>query len=270
MEEMQKGKYLKLQAKKRAQENFYWGTIRLAFMFILGLVGVFYFMLWISPLVGGQIEVWPTEVSIDQIEAEGFPDAEYLKVSDGWIIFSEANLEVGNKGKEISRLTAPVISQSQREAWEESANRREPIDASRFHLFVDFNGEQVARLWPDAEDLRDKKEGLQKSPVKMTVTGDTGPAKHSFYKPMQAGLPKKGLDWEKVRFLKFERHFHSLGNNIKNFIYAIVLLALSVFVFKRHFKKRRRPIPRGTPDPLAAVVDEASDDDSDDPDIDVD
>ena len=257
---MEKGKYLRLKAQKEASKNFVRGTIRLAIIGLSGFFGVVYLILWISPLVTGKIEIRPTEISIDQIETNGFPDAEHLTVKDAYPVFSEANIQVKNKGTEISYVTVPVVSRSLFEKWNAQKEHKEPIDASRFRLFAVFNSEQVTHFWPDAKLLADNKESQKQASAPITITGDTGPAAYWFYKPMKSGFPKKNLDWKKVRCLKLEEHVHSLGRNVKHFIYAGLFLALSLFVISLHLKKRHGPIPDGTPDPLIAQTDLFSDD----------
>jgi len=255
MQKMEKGKYLRLQAKKKASKNFIRGTIRLVIVGLSGFLGVVYLILWISPLATGKLEIWPTEISIDQIETKGFPEAEYLTVTDAYIGFSEADIQGKNRGTEISYLTVPVVSRSLLEKWNVQKKHKKFIDASRFRLFVVFSGEQVTRLWPNAKFLLDEKDSRKQAPEKMAVTGDTGPSKNWLFKPMGSDFPKKNLDWEKVRFLKYEKHLHGLGRNIKNFVFAAILLALSLFVLKLHFKKRGGPIPDGIPDPIITEVD---------------
>jgi hypothetical protein len=268
MQKMEKGKYLRLQAQKKASRNFWRGTIRLAIVGLSGFLGFIYLISWISPLSAGQIEIWPTEISIDQIENSGFPEAGHLTVKDAYILFSEADIRVKNRGTEISYLSVPAVSRSLLEKWEAQKKQKKFIDASRFRLFVVFSGEQAARLWPSAE-LLNEKDRRKQTPVKMDLTGDTEPSKYWSFRPMKSNFPKKNLDWEKVRVLRFERHFHSLGRSIKDFAISVGLLALSVFVLKLHLKRRREPITPGTPDLIITHDDSLSNDDAD-LDIDID
>ena len=262
MQKMEKGKYLLLQDKKKASDNFIRGTMRLAFVGLTGFLGVVYLVLWLNPIATGKLEIRSTETSIEQIETEGFPDAVYLTVKDAYLLFSEADLQVKNRGTEISFLNVPAVSRSLMEKWGNQEKSQNFIDASSFRLFVVFNGEQATRLWPGTE-LLNEKDRLEQTPVKMALTGDTGPSMYWSFRPMGSNLPKKNLDWKKVRFLRYETHVYGLGQSIKKFISAAGLLAVSLFVLKRHLKKRRAPIPPGTPDPMITNMDPISDDDID-------
>ena len=92
------------------------------------------------------------------------------------------------------------------------------------------------------------------------MTGESGPAKWSLYKkPMESQVAKKNINWERVRYLKYEKHTYSLGRSIRHFTYAVILLVLSVFVLMRHMK-RHAPIPDGTPDYLGVYDNQASND----------
>ena len=249
---MEKGKYFRLKAEKEAAMNFTSGTIRLVIIGLSTFFGIVYFVLFISPIVTGRMEIMPTEISIEQIETKGFPDAEYLTIKDAYPVFSEADIQVKNKGTEINFLIVPVVSSFLLEKWEVEKKHTKPIDASRFRLFVIFNGEQVARLWPNANFFDDEDKNRKQWAEGMVITGDTGPARSWIFRPMESNFPKKNLDWGKVRFLKFQKHAHGLWQTIKHFLYATILLILSLYVLKFHLKKRHAPIPGGVPDPWIA------------------
>lgn len=263
---MDKRKYLKLQAEKKLWSNYASGTGRLVFVALSGLLGIVYLVLFVTELVAGKIEIRPAQISINQIEAEGFPQANYLNVQDAYFIFSEAGIKPKNQGTELNYLAVPVVSQSLMEQWKKNSDNKEPIDGAQFRLYVIFTGQQVENLWPDNTMFLTPEDGWLPVPNQITITGETGPAKWSlFKKPMESQLPKKNINWEEVRYLKYEKHTYSLARSIRHFTYAAILLVLAVFVLMRHMK-RHDPIPDGTPD-YPGVYDNLTSNDSIDPDI---
>lgn len=263
---MDKRKYLKLQAEKKLWSNYASGTGRLVFVALSGLLGIVYLVLFVTELVAGKIEIRPAQISINQIEAEGFPQANYLNVQDAYFIFSEAGIKPKNQGTELNYLAVPVVSQSLMEQWKKNSDNKEPIDGAQFRLYVIFTGQQVENLWPDNTMFLTPEAGWLPVSNQITITGETGPAKWSlFKKPMKSQLPKKNINWEEVRYLKYEKHTYSLARSIRHFTYAAILLVLAVFVLMRHMK-RHDPIPDGTPD-YPGVYDNLTSNDSIDPDI---
>jgi hypothetical protein len=217
------------------------GTMRLAVAFGAGFVGILYLLLAITPLASGQIEVRPTPLSIDMAEADGFPEPWYLEITGGYIVFSEGDVQWEDEDaeeRELRRLTVPVVSAALLEDWNVSAEEGDSLDASQFRLLASFNGEQVARLWPEVMDLIEDDQSLEVPPVRMALVGDTEPAKFMVYKPYEFEEHTKNFDWEKVRWLRFERHFQSPGRFVKNLLVGIGLLLIAVAVFRHH---RRRP-----------------------------
>ncbi len=226
------------------------GTTRLMTAFLAGFIALAYLAVWIVPLVKGRIEITATEVSIDRIEAEGFPDASYLKVTGGYLIFAEADADVsdldGNdkvskaQGK-LHDLTVPVVSNSQWEEWQAHLQRNEPIDASRLRLAVYFRGEQVARLWPKLKQQAEAGKDLDLPPIQMTLTGETEPMKFLLSDPLQSRSRKDSLDLEQIRGLRFDKHHNSLGNLARGLVIGLGLLAFSITVLRYHRKHPARP-----------------------------
>jgi hypothetical protein len=68
----------------------------------------------------------------------------------------------------------------------------------------------------------------------MVLKGDTEPAKYMLYKPYDIERRVENFDWEQARWLRFERHFHSVGRTTKNTAIGLVLIAISVAVFRHH------------------------------------
>jgi hypothetical protein len=217
------------------------GTTRLAVAFGAGLIALLHLALAINPLVMGMIEVWPTSLSIDTAESEGFPEPWYLEVTDGYIVFAKAEVHLKNEDSdppELFRLTVPVVSASRLEQWQASIEQGEPPDASQLRLLASFNAEQVAELWPDVVARIESSQPLDLPPVQMTLKGDTELAKHMVFKPYDIKDGTENLDWEQMRWLRFERHFHSPGRFLKNLVIGVVLLAVAFAAFKYH---RSRP-----------------------------
>ncbi len=236
------------------------GTTRLMMAFAAGFVALAYLAVWGVPLVNGRIEISATEVSIDRIEAEGFPDASYLKVTNGYLVFAEGDANVSgldnvsglekgdgeseSQGK-LRNLTVPVISKSQWDRWQAQRRRGEPIDASRLRLAAYFRGEQVARLWPKRKEQAETGKDLDPEPVRMTLAGETEPMKFLLTSPLQSRPQKHSLDLGRMRGLRFEKHHHSLGNLVKGLLVGLGFLAVSIGIFAYHRKHPTRP-PRAT------------------------
>ncbi len=226
------------------------GTTRLMTAFVAGFIALAYLAVWVVPLVKGRIEITATEVSIERIEAEGFPDASYLKVTGGYLIFAEAdadvwdlddNDEASKTRGELHDLTVPIVSKSQLDEWQAHLQRNEPIDASRLRLAVYFRGEQVARLWPKLKQQAEAGKDLDLPPIQMTVTGETEPMKFLLSDPLQSRPRKGSLDLEQMRGLRFDKHHNSLGNLAKGLVIGLGLLTFSIAVLRYHRKHPTRP-----------------------------
>ncbi len=220
------------------------GTARLMVAFLVGLIALAYLAVWVVPLVNGQIEISATEVTIDRIEAGGFPDASYLKVTGGYLVFAEGDANVSTSGK-LRNLTVPVLSKSQWDAWQAQRGRDEPIDASRLRLAVYFRGEQVAQLWPKLKEQAEAGKDLDLPPIQMALTGETEPMKFLLTSPMRSRPKKDTLDLKQMRGLRFEKHHHSLGNLVKGLGIGLGLLMLSIGIIIYHRKHPTRG-PRAT------------------------
>ena len=195
------------------------GSMRLAAVFGFGLVGVFYLIVALTPLINGTLELKPTGLDIDTIESEGFPEAEYLEILDGHIVFDQASLHFrGLDDSEFARLTAPVVSESLLSAWQESADQGAPPDATRCRLLVSFEADQVAELWPELDENVREGKPLDLPPLQMVLTGETIPAKHMVIKPYDFVERTTGFDWDQARWLRYERHFNSAGRFVKNLL----------------------------------------------------
>lgn len=230
------------------------GTGRLMTAFAAGFVALAYLAVWVVPLVTGRIEITATEVSIEQIEAQGFPDASYLKVTGGYLIFAEGDADVrdlhdnhraSKKQGELRSLTVPVVSKSQWDEWRKDLRREEPIDASRLRLAVYFRGEQVARLWPKLKQQAEAGNDLDLPPSQMTLTGETEPMKFLLSEPLRSRSRKDSLKLQQMRGLRFDKHHNSLGNLAKGLAIGLALLAFSIIVLAYHRKRPGRP-PRPT------------------------
>ena len=253
------------------------GTTRLAVAFVAGFIALAYLAVWVTPLVKGRIEVSATEVSIDRIEAEGFPDAAYLKVTGGYLVFAEGDAEVAgirDKGEaskaqgELHHLTVPVVSGPQWEEWQQNLQRDEPIYASRLRLAVRFRGEHVARLWPELKERAESGETLDSEPIQMDVVGETEPMRFLLSEPLQSHPQNSSLDVGQMRGLRFEKHHNSLGNLLKGLAIGLGLLTLSIVIIRYHRRHPTAP-PRPTLN-VEALEDLAGSDADADVDIDVD
>lgn len=217
------------------------GTMRLMVSFGAGLIGILYLVLPINSLVTGKVEIRPTSLSIDEAESEGFPERWYLEVTNGYVVFSEGDIQWEDEHaeeRELRRLTVPVVSERLLQDWKASSEQDGLLDASQFRVLASFNREQVARLWPGVLDLLQNGQPLDVAPAKLALTGDSEPAKFMVYKPYDFKQHTKNFDWEKVRWLRFERHFYSPARIVKNLLIGSVLVCIGIVVFRYH---RRRP-----------------------------
>lgn len=231
------------------------GTIRYFLAFGLGLVGVLFLMLGILPLATGRVASSATTVDLASAEEEGFPDAEFLEVTNGNVVFAHARVWISERdgSKRLFQLTAPVVSDAQLAAWERSLAGGEPLDLSGLRLVAVFTGEQVASLWPQLVPKALSETPLDLPPARLSLTGDTTVAKGQLSLPLFSAVESTGLDWSQARRLRYGRHEGSPWNVLKHFAVAAVLLALSFLVF-RH--QRRHPT---APPPAIHDVDEALD-----------
>lgn len=217
-------------------------TGRLVWAFGTGLMGVLYLALVVTSVANGTFELRPTSLSVDAAQAEGLPaDSQYLKVTDGLLVFSQAEilLEDDDAARpELKRLTVPVVSEALSAQWETSVAQGELLDAFRCWLLVSFEAEQVARLWPEVVEQVANGEPIEQPPVKMTLVGETIPVRHMVYQPHKFMERTKNFIPENARWMRFERHFNSLGRLVRRLCIGIALLLISVALFKRH---RRLP-----------------------------
>lgn len=217
---------------------------RLAIGFCAGLMGVFYLTLALVPLLTGTIELKPTSLSIDAVESEGFPEANYLIVTDGYIVFADADVRLEDDDATppvIARLTVPVISESLLAEWQADTDHGELPDASRCRLLASFEGEQVAQRWPELAEQIANGDFEELPPVAMTLTGDTVPVDQIVFTPWGLYKQVSHFDQEQARWLRFERHFNSLERAVKNLAIGIGLLLLSLAAFRR---TRATPLKR--------------------------
>ncbi len=221
------------------------GTIRLAVGFLSGLVGILYSIVFFVPLFKGEIEVSPTTVSIDQLESEETPDACWLKVTDGYLVFSEAEATVhGNRSDgsgKIGFLSVPVMSKSLWEKWKAGVEDGKPVDLSTLRLVLVLGGYQVQQLWPEIERQIITEEEITPTAEQMTLIGEAIP-KGSFYpKPFSDNRPQsaENLNWDEIVFLRFEKDHCSLVSRLKDLAIGIGLVLLSVAVFTYN---RRHPV----------------------------
>ena len=234
---MEKGRYLKLYKAKKARKNFTKKTIRLLFICITALIGIAYLVVWLTPVLSGKIEIRPTAMTIEQIESHGFPQACYLTVTDGFPVFAEASMEEENREKNLSYLAVPVVSRTTWKKWQLNRQNKEPLDASPFRLFAVFTGTEAGKFWPGSTSLQDMEKAWQQSGQAMTLTGETGKARHVFItKPMDSSPVKQRIDWNRVRYLKVNKQVNSLKRSIQLFCYALFWLTLSGLSLKCHIR----------------------------------
>ncbi len=256
-----------MQERRRAQKNFRAGTIRLLIFFVSGFIGIAYSVTWLTDIISGKIEISPTTVSIETLESDGFPQAAYLTVENGCLIFPEANIATRNKDTAASYLAVPVVSKTLQKTWQESVASGKPLDASRFRLFAVFTGEQARKIWPQGHPEPGEAGEWQQSCTPLNLTGETGKSSNApISEPMDSHIRKTALNWNTVRYLRVNRHWYSLGHSIKYFCYAFILLSISWFTARFHIKNRYKAPTKTQLDPLVSQGDWFTDDNDSDTD----
>ncbi len=258
-----------MQGMRRARKDFRAGTIRLLIIFISGFIGMAFLVIWLTEIVSGKIELSPTTVSIETIEADGFPRAAYLNVEDVCPIFPEASIANRNKDTASSYLAVPMVSHTLQKIWLESVATGKPLDASRFRLFAVFTGEQAQKMWPQGHPEPGEPGEWQQSCESISITGETGKSTYAFIsKPMDSHIIKTGLNWSTVRYLKVNKHWYSLWHSINYFCYAFVLLSISGLTARFHIRNPCKAQPKTQLDPLVSHDEWFSDDSNSDTDSD--
>ena len=215
------------------------GTLRFFVAFGAGLVGVVFLVLALTPLATGRIEIEATATDIDTIEREGFPQATFLEVKDGNIVFAHARVWLSRRGggRRLFQLAAPVVSDTQLEAWERGRDAGEPLDLSGLRLVAVFDGDQVAALWPE--------EPLDVQSAQMPLIGETVTAKGQISLPTFPSRRAMNLDWAHARRLRHGVHHDSVGRLLKNLAIAVTLLMISFLTFRYHRRHPTRSPPGG-------------------------
>ncbi|MEN8149405.1 MAG: hypothetical protein ABFS86_06255 [Planctomycetota bacterium] len=223
------------------------GTRRLFIAFGAGLAGVVYLVLVLVPVATGRVEFSATATDIGSIERDGFPDAMYLAVTNGNLVFARARAWLSGRGEErrLFQLTAPVVSDDQLEEWNRSRDAEAPLDLSKLRLVAVFQGEEVKERWPELARRAVAGEPLDVSPEKVSLTGDTVVAKGQLSLPDFPGVRKSGLDWASARRMSHGIHHDSPGRILRHLLIALALLAVSFFTFRHHVRNPTRPSPGG-------------------------
>lgn len=263
---MEKGKYLKLQNTKQAKGHYVKGTFHWLFICITGFLGIVYFTIWIIPVINRQITLNPTTISIEQIETHGFPKKDYLTITDGHFVFSEAGIVERNRNADTSYLAVPIVSRTLQKKWQQSIQNHQPIDASSFRLFVIFTGKQTQQFWPENASLQDMQDSWQHKSKTIAITGETGKSRDAVIrKPMDSPVAKKNLNWDDVYYLKLNKHTYSLKRSVKHFSYAFILLSLSILTLRYHLRTCKGDVPGCNIGPFYTgdIFDDSSDGDID-------
>jgi len=216
------------------------GTTRLAFAFGTGLIGILYLILGLTPVVTRTIEIKPTSLSIETVESDGFPEAEYLEITGGYLVFSEADVRLEDDDAEppvLARLTLPVISESQLSDWKADTKNEELPDASRCRLLVSFEADQVIERWPDLAVQIARSDFETLPPVQMTVKGESTLVEYMVFDPWGFTRQVFNFNEDHARWIRHDRHFNSAGRAAKNILIAVGLLVLSGFTFRSHFRR---------------------------------
>jgi hypothetical protein len=196
------------------------------------------------------VEFRATKTDIETIERDGFPDAEYLEVQNGNLVFACGQKWLSKTGgrRELFQLTVPVVSDRLLASWTRSMETDGPIDLSALRLVAVFRGEDVRARWPELAKQAVEEKSLDEEPVKMSLVGDTVVASGQLGLPTFSGVRSaagKAVDWEQVRRLGHGVHFQSPGRLLRNFLLGAALLALSYFLFRHHRRNPTKPPPGG-------------------------
>ena len=103
-------------------------------MLVAGFVGIAYLAVGLVRLVNG-IQLEPVEVQIGDFERGVSANAEYLRVTGGAVVFSQADMHLrktpDENGRRLVSIAAPVVSPEMLTSWNEALKRGEIGDVRR-------------------------------------------------------------------------------------------------------------------------------------------
>ena len=223
------------------------GIFRPALALVAGFGGIIYVVVTLTFLISGKIESNPTEVAIEMIENDGFPEARHLKVTGGHILFREAEVHVSGGEEEDRYVIAPVVSASLRDEWRSSIPSDSQFDAAGVRLMVRFNWEQMDRLWPAAKTQVEEGKPLELAAVQMDLLGDSRRGTELVSPPREFRERTTNFDWGHARLLEFEQHYFSPALIAKNLAIAACLILVAFAAIYLRFPDRQVIVgPAGT------------------------
>jgi hypothetical protein len=205
-------------------------SLRLLVGIFSAFFGVLFLVVVAVILFTGRLELRPTSLTIESAEDEGFPDAEFIRVIGGHIVFSEAEIDLSFNEDELLYVTAPVVSDSLRKEWQATGADGERLDASRLRLMVTFDGERFRKLWPEEASRILGGEPHELTTVQMDVQGESELSKFMTFKPSDFDSRTDGFDWEQARAVTHGRHFNGPGTIVKYVVYAAGLFVFALVV----------------------------------------
>lgn len=236
------------------------GFARWVTLLAAALIGIAYLVVGLVPLLTHGLDLEPVEVSIEAFERGEAADAEYLRVTGGAVVFSEADMFLrktpDENGRRLFSITAPVVSPAVLGGWKEALKRGDPIDASGMRLAVQFRAEQAEERWPGFVQLAEAGT-LEKLPtVGLDVIGETGPLRFLLASPVKSPTIPGSLDPDRVRGMRFEKYASSLGNTLMKLFWAFVWLAIAFGLFVSFRRRPPRPALTGPEVEMAAQAGE--------------
>ena len=223
------------------------GIFRPALALVAGFGGIIYVVVTLTFLISGKIESKPTEVAIEMIENDGFPEARHLKVTGGHILFREAEVHVSGGEEEDRYVIAPVVSASLRDEWRSSIASDSQFDAAGVRLMVRFNWEQMGRLWPAAKTQVEEGKPPELAAVQMDLLGDSRRGTELVSPPREFRERTTNFDWGHARLLEFEQHYFSPALIAKNLAIAACLILVAFAAIYLRFPDRQVIVgPAGT------------------------
>jgi len=213
---------------------------KLGFFIIFILASSCFIFLAILLATLDNFETSATEISIEQIEESGFPDAKYLTINNAYVVFSEAHINRKSDSSEINDIYVPVVSLALLEKWQTSINQNKQTYASVSRLFVKFKEEQIAHLEGNEHPYKNFDTVRKSQAIKMIITGDTRPLQGVFLSEQYAvSKVNKHLNWNEAGVLQYQVQFNNLERVIKYFVYFSSLLTLTIYLFIKYRKLKQ-------------------------------
>jgi hypothetical protein len=213
------------------------GFTRLMIGLGFGFLGIIFLVIAVLPIFKGYSESEPTEISVETVENEGFPDQKYLLITGANVVFSRAQIALVEDKTEFDFISAPAISGSLWSAWKESQGSGEALNAESVRLLVRFERDDLVDLWAQTKEQGDQSHDL--FTLRMDVVGWSRPMQETWVNRGQFSYLNDTIDWDQLRVLDFQRSDPRYWDFAKRMALAVGFAAISILLLFY-----RRPVKR--------------------------